>query len=227
MPSKASVFKQFLALVSISVISREKSSAKMDHVPKQLTTQLLNLSSANISQELKQSCSNIVALTSFKSTSSEKDYLLRRLKELIDLEEKQVKLEIKKKKELLKNKRKKQNKDLKELTERQLQEINQKSQKYEREIADIQKTFIEKSEFFKNELQILEKELNSISAPTDLLSSLMTQSAPSSLSVTSPTTLIDDMSDELECCSCHIVCYPPAHIFQCNEGLFDIKTISI
>ena len=43
-------------------------------------------------------CSNIVALTSFKSTSSEKDYLLRRLKELIDLEEKQVKLEIKKKK---------------------------------------------------------------------------------------------------------------------------------
>ena len=199
----------------------------MDHVPKQLTTQLLNLSSANISQELKQSCSNIVALTSFKSTSSEKDYLLRRLKELIDLEEKQVKLEIKKKKELLKNKRKKQNKDLKELTERQLQEINQKSQKYEREIADIQKTFIEKSEFFKNELQLLEKELNSISAPTDLLSSLMTQSAPSSLSVTSPATLIDDMSDELECCSCHIVCYPPAHIFQCNEGLFDIKTISI
>ena len=227
MPSKASVFKQFLALVSISVISREKSSAKMDHVPKQLTTQLLNLSSANISQELKQSCSNIVALTSFKSTSSEKDYLLRRLKELIDLEEKQVKLEIKKKKDLLENKRKKQNKDLKELTERQLQEINQKSQKYEREIADIQKTFIEKSEFFKNELQLLEKELNSISAPTDLLSSLMTQSAPSSLSVTSPTTLIDDMSDELECCSCHIVCYPPAHIFQCNEGLFDIKTISI
>ena len=227
MPSKASVFKQFLALVSISVISREKSSAKMDHVPKQLTTQLLNLSSANISQELKQSCSNIVALTSFKSTSSEKDYLLRRLKELIDLEEKQVKLEIKKKKDLLENKRKKQNKDLKELTERQLQEINQKSQKYEREIADIQKTFIEKSEFFKNELQLLEKELNSISAPTDLLSSLMTQSAPSSLSVTSPATLIDDMSDELECCSCHIVCYPPAHIFQCNEGLFDIKTISI
>ena len=227
MPSKASVFKQFLALVSISVISREKSSAKMDHVPKQLTTQLLNLSSANISQELKQSCSNIVALTSFKSTSSEKDYLLRRLKELIDLEEKQVKLEIKKKKDLLENKRKKQNKDLKELTERQMQEINQKSQKYEREIADIQKTFIEKSEFFKNELQLLEKELNSISAPTDLLSSLMTQSAPSSLSVTSPTTLIDDMSDELECCSCHIVCYPPAHIFQCNEGLFDIKTISI
>lgn len=199
----------------------------MDHVPKQLTTQLLNLSSANISQELKQSCSNIVALTSFKSTSSEKDYLLRRLKELIDLEEKQVKLEIKKKKDLLENKRKKQNKDLKELTERQLQEINQKSQKYEREIADIQKTFIEKSEFFKNELQLLEKELNSISAPTDLLSSLMTQSAPSSLSVTSPATLIDDMSDELECCSCHIVCYPPAHIFQCNEGLFDIKTISI
>ena len=227
MPSKASVFKQFLALVSISVISREKSSAKMDHVPKQLTTQLLNLSSANISQELKQSCSNIVALTSFKSTSSEKDYLLRRLKELIDLEEKQVKLEIKKKKDLLENKRKKQNKDLKELTERQLQEINQKSQKYEREIADIQKTFIEKSEFFKNELQLLEKELNSISAPTDLLSSLMTQSGPSSLSVTSPATLIDDMSDELECCSCHIVCYPPAHIFQCNEGLFDIKTISI
>ena len=199
----------------------------MDHVPKQLTTQLLNLSSANISQELKQSCSNIVALTSFKSTSSEKDYLLRRLKELIDLEEKQVKLEIKKKKDLLENKRKKQNKDLKELTERQLQEINQKSQNYEREIADIQKTFIEKSEFFKNELQLLEKELNSISAPTDLLSSLMTQSAPSSLSVTSPATLIDDMSDELECCSCHIVCYPPAHIFQCNEGLFDIKTISI
>ena len=199
----------------------------MDHVPKQLTTQLLNLSSANISQELKQSCSNIVALTSFKSTSSEKDYLLRRLKELIDLEEKQVKLEIKKKKDLLENKRKKQNKDLKELTERQMQEINQKSQKYEREIADIQKTFIEKSEFFKNELQLLEKELNSISAPTDLLSSLMTQSAPSSLSVTSPATLIDDMSDELECCSCHIVCYPPAHIFQCNEGLFDIKTISI
>ena len=189
----------------------------MDHVPKQLTTQLLHLSSANISQELKQSCSNIVALTSFKSTSSEKDYLLRRLKELIDLEEKQVKLEIRKKKELLEKQRKKQGKELENLSERQIEEMRQTSKKHQREIADIQKNFKLKSDFFKNELQLLEKELSSISAPTDMLSSLMTQSTPSSLSITSPT-LIDDMSDELECCSCHIVCYPPANIYQCNEG---------
>ena len=189
----------------------------MDHVPKQLTTQLLHLSSANISQELKQSCSNIVALTSFKSTSSEKDYLLRRLKELIDLEEKQVKLEIRKKKELLEKQRKKQGKELENLSERQIEEMRQTSKKHQREIADIQKNFKLKSDFFKNELQLLEKELSSISAPTDMLSSLMTQSTPSSLSITSPT-LIDDMSDELECCSCHTVCYPPANIYQCNEG---------
>ena len=197
----------------------------MDHVPKQLTTQLLNLSSANISQELKQSCSNIVALTSFKSTSSEKDYLLRRLKELIDLEEKQVKLEIKKRKELLEKQRKKQSKELENLSERQIQEMRQTSKKHQREIADIQKNFRLKSDFFKNELQLLEKEFNSISAPTDMLSSLMTQSTPSSLSITSPTTLIDDMSDELECCSCHTVCYPPAHIFQCNKGKLTHKLL--
>ena len=68
----------------------------------------MSLSSSNISQELRQSCSNIVALGSFKSNSSEKEFLLRRLQELITKEERQVKVEIETRTERLRRQRKRQ-----------------------------------------------------------------------------------------------------------------------
>ena len=67
----------------------------------------------------------------------------------------------------------------------------------------LDKTFADKVEFLKHELHLLEEELRSITAPVEMLSSLMT-SSPSSvpLSVASATAtpdtgdIIDDMRDD-------------------------------
>ena len=67
----------------------------------------------------------------------------------------------------------------------------------------LDKTFADKVEFLKHELHLLEEELRSITAPVEMLSSLMT-SSPSSvpLSVASATAtpdagdFIDDMRDD-------------------------------
>merc|ERR1712110_687434 len=58
--------------VAMDRVLREKSAAKEMSVPRELASQLLNLSSANVSAELKRSCSNIVARcdSTAKETSS-------------------------------------------------------------------------------------------------------------------------------------------------------------
>merc|ERR1711976_791270 len=90
-----------------TTVEKQREKCKKDIVPKQLTSHLLSLSSSNISEELKQSCSNIVA--SFKSNSSEKEFLLKRLQELIELEERQIRAEITKKNDVFVRQREKQN----------------------------------------------------------------------------------------------------------------------
>ena len=102
-----------------------------NNLPKQLTSQLLSLSSSNISQELKQSCSNIVALGSFKSNSSEKEYLLKRLQELITKEETQVKMDIEAKTQGLSRQRNRHATEKGDLEQRQEAELLLMDNKHE------------------------------------------------------------------------------------------------
>merc|ERR1711971_751437 len=77
--------------------------SEADRGPKQLTSHLLSLSSANVSSELRKSCSNIISLSTSNRNSSEKEILLKRLKELIDLEVKSIKIEIETRKKQMKS----------------------------------------------------------------------------------------------------------------------------
>lgn len=203
----------------------DQTNRNLRNLPKQLTSQLLNLSSSNISQELKHSCSNIVALGSFKSSSSEKEFLLRRLQELITKEERQVKVDIEARAEGLRRQRKRQAVERSDLERRHEAEMLLMANNQASEKKNLDTTFADKSEFLKNELHLLEEELRSITAPVEMLSSLIT-SSPSSVplsvasSIATPDTgdIIDDMREELECCGCGVVCYPPAVILQCPDG---------
>jgi len=81
--------------VAMDRVLREKSAAKEMSVPRELASQLLSLSSANVSAELKRSCSNIVARSMGQDENSEKKYLLSRLEELLRLEKQQVNADLK------------------------------------------------------------------------------------------------------------------------------------
>lgn len=189
---------------SNSEIAQFDSNQRNNNLPKQLASQLLSLSSSNISQELKQSCSNIVALGSFKSNSSEKEFLLRRLQELITKEESQVKVDLDARAEGLRRQRKRQAAERSDLEKRHEAELLLMVNNQDCEKKKLDKTFADKVEFLKHELHLLEEELRSITAPVEMLSSLMT-SSPSSvpLSVASAATatpdagdIIDDMRDD-------------------------------
>ena len=75
-----------------------RSEGDSQKSPQDLTSQLLTLSSANVSSELRKSCSNIIALSASERNFSEKEILLKRLRELIEVEVRTVQSEIDKKK---------------------------------------------------------------------------------------------------------------------------------
>merc|ERR1712032_692222 len=165
---------------------------------RQLTTQLLSLSSSNISQELKQSCSNIMALGSFKSNSTEKEFLLRRLQELITREERQVKVEIETRNERLRRQRKRQAVEEGDMKRRHEAELLLMDNNQECEKKKLDKTVADRVEFLKNELFLLEEELRSITAPVEMLTSLMSSSLSSvALSVASPSANTGDMIGDM------------------------------
>lgn len=159
-----------------------------------------------------------------QTQSSEKQFLLNRLKELINLEEKQIMDGIDLKKKSLKDQRKRQSVELTELLDRQNMELSKLKDNQWKEKNQMENNFNERSDFLQKELHLLEEELRNISAPVQLLSSsLMSASSPLAVAskVTSSTpsrAAVEDMSEDLECCNCGVICRPPAHIFQCPEG---------
>merc|ERR1711915_353913 len=171
--------------VAMDRVIREKSVVKDAPVSKELASHLLNLSSANISQELKKSCSNIMA---YHGSTSEKEYLLKRLEELMNQEKKQVNADLNARREQL------------------------------REAVDTQKSdtdFLERKH--QKEIELLENELESMSAPSQILSAITN----AEILPRTPTPLSSEMTEleaDLQCCACDLICKPPLKIYQCPEG---------
>ena len=150
---------------------------------------------------------------------SEKELLLKRLKELIDVEESQIKEDIEERKkqlidaeEIHRNKEKKvqanHKREEEEITNRHEQERGSMKTRHSAEEGRIQK-----------EIAKLEVELESILAPSLLLSSLTsTQKSPSVAKVAQVKPELTELEQELECCGCGKVCFPPTKIYQCPEG---------
>ena len=194
-----------------------------DSGPKQLTSHLLSLSSANVSSELRKSCANIISLSTSKGSSSEKEILLNRLKELIDLEGKSIKSEIETKKKQMKSFRSQHKQEIDKLLEKHQVDKNALSLKHNREIETHEEEFKMRIRKVKNDIDYLESELHHLSGPVRMLSSLLPPSTTSSsttsmLMLNRSSSVLEDMSDELACCGCNVICLPPAQIYQCPQG---------
>ena len=208
--------------VKVRTICREED----DSGPKQLTSHLLSLSSASVSSELRKSCSNILSLSTSKRNSSEKEILLKRLKELIDLVVKSIKSEIETKKKQMKSLRSHHKQEIDKLLEKHQVEQNALSVKHNHEMETHEQEFKMKITKVQNDLYYLETELDHLSGPVHMLSSLLPPSSSSSSPSTSSTSMVmssrssvlEDMSDELACCGCKVICLPPAQIYQCPQG---------
>ena len=197
-------------------------SEEEDSEPQQLTSHLLSLSSGNVSSELRKSCSNIISLSTSKRNSSEKEILLKRLKELIDLEVKSIKSEIETKKKQMKSLRSHHKQEIDKLLEKHQVEQNALSVKHNNEMETHEEYFKKKIRKVKNDLDYLETELHHLSGPVHMLSSLLppssTTSTTSMLISSRSSSVLEDMSDELSCCGCNVICLPPAQIYQCPQG---------
>ena len=207
---------------------------------KQLTSHLLSLSSANVSSELRKSCSNIISLSTSQRNSSEKEILLKRLKELIDQEVESIKSEIETKKKQMKSLRSHHKQEIDKLLKKHQVEQNALSVKHNHEMETHEQDFKMRIKIVKNELYYLETELDHLSGPVHILSSLLpststtsSTSSTTSMVMSSRSSVLEDMSDELACCGCNVICLPPAQIYQCPQGiliglryLLELKTLS-
>ena len=197
------------------ITSDGKYILRPEERPQELTSHLLTLSSANVSSELRKSCSNIIALTESKRNTSEKEILLKRLKELIEIEVFSVQSEIETKKKQMKSLRSRHREELDTLLVKHQAERSLLSEKHNKAMEKNEKDFRSKILKVRNELEYLETELRHLSLPVEMLSSLLS-STDIERSQSPPA--LQDMSEELVCCSCQLVCLPPAEIYQCPQG---------
>jgi len=185
-----------------------------------LADHIFSMSSATIPEDMTMSCGSIFErFGDLEGGESEKELLLKRLKELIDVEESQIKEDIEERKkqlidaeEIHRNKEKKvqanHKREEEEITNRHEQERGSMKTRHSAEEGRIQK-----------EIAKLEVELESIIAPSLLLSSLTsTQKSPSVAKVAQVKPELTELEQELECCGCGKVCCPPTKIYQCPEG---------
>jgi len=198
-------------------VLKDKSTTSDVPVSKDLASHLMSLSSANISQELKKSCSNIMALSANKESNSEKDFLLKRLEELINQEKKQVNADLIARREQLSDTKDSQQNDLAFLENKQNKEMTDMKKRHEQELLFIEDAFIDQCDQLQREIELLENELESMSAPSQILSTIVNAEGPSR----TPTPLKSDLTElecELQCCHCGRICQPPTKIYQCPEG---------
>ena len=203
--------------VAVDAVHREKT--RQDSVPRHLTSQLINLSRSNISStELKQSCSNIVTLASHADdvrVKSEKDVLLQRLEQLFQTEEKQLRSTLEIKHEELRKLKLRHFDVISDVELRHAEELFVINETQQRELKMLKQKYNEESENLKQKLRLLQEKQSQI-RPVELVSPAIVSRPLSSAS--SASTVIDDISDEIQCCQCHFICFPPAKIFQCSEG---------
>jgi len=202
---------------------REMSQVREMTIPRELmplADHIFSMSSATIPDDMTMSCGSIFdRFGDLEGGESEKEILLRRLKELIDVEEAQVREDIEqRRKQLAEAEEQHRNKTekVKANHEREEQEMV-KRHKQERETMQARHSAEE--ERIKGEMTKLEEELESMIAPSLLLSSLTsTQKSPSVAKVVQVKPELSELEQELQCCGCGKVCHPPTKIYQCPEG---------
>ena len=158
--------KQSGLKVALDRVCREKSASHIQ-IPKELSSHLINLSSANISEQLKRSCSNIVAHTMEQELS--KEFLLKKLEELLKEERKQVVEDLKRRKEQLQDVRSVHTEEINSLKQRQNNEIRNLHGKHSIEFDNIENNYLDHIEQLRKEIEFLENEKQNMKSPNQLI----------------------------------------------------------
>jgi len=203
--------------VAMDRVLREKSAAREMSVPRELASQLISLSSSNISAELKQSCSNLVSRSMGQDEVSEKKYLLSRLEELLRQENRQVNSDLKARRKQLGDTTRGQKEELATLQQKHNEELALMRRRHEEECRRLETTYIDRADNLRKEVELLENEMESMAAPGQLASLALDPNLSMTCSP-GPGPVLSELELELQCCGCRRVCRPPTKIYQCPEG---------
>jgi len=185
-----------------------------------LADHIFSMSSATIPDDMTMSCGSIFErFGDLDGGESEKELLLKRLKELIDVEGNQIKEDLEARKKQLIDVEKTHEDNLEKVKTNHKQEEEEMIKRHEQEREAMTGRHSAEGERIQKEITKLEEELENILIPSQLLfsltstqkSSLVTKVAPAKPELT-------ELEQELECCGCKKVCCPPAKIYQCPEG---------
>ena len=167
------------------------------------------------------SCTSVFDKFAQENSGSEKEVLLKRLKELFSSEESQVDRELQERKvqlSVLESEFLKKTNELKAILKADELSL---AERQTRELNSVKAAHVAEEERIEREILKLEAELESILAPARLLSSLATTGTPRVSEPPRPRAEkaeLCELETELECCGCGRVCAPPRQIFQCPEG---------
>ena len=182
-------------------------------------------SSATIPDDMTMSCCSIIErFSEVEGSETEKDLLLRRLTEVIDNEKTQVEEDIAERQDQLEDLENEYVKSKGNMEKRQNRERDDIKERHKREMEQLMEIHSNEEKNILEEMAILERELQNLIAPSQLLSTLTrnaslseprTRSRLSSrASCTSPGSRTDmgDLEQELQCCNCKNLCKPPSKV---------------
>ena len=135
-----------------------KNSDNQVKISKELSSHLINLSSANISEQLRKSCSNIVAMNQDFS----KEFLLKKLEELLKQESKQVSEDLERRREQLRETQASHKEDLRKMTERHKNELNTLNKQQAIKLNRIENLYLDEIEDTRKEIELLENEQQNV-----------------------------------------------------------------
>ena len=217
-----------MSIASFAMVSNSTNSPQTHSYP-----QLLSMSSATIPDNMTMSCTSMGDMLGEGET--EKEGLLRRLRELLEVEGRQTKDDLASKKKALLGVEERRRGELERLKEEHRKEEEEvlRRQMVEREEQGVRHQGEE--ERIGVEIHKLEEELERLQAPSQLLNSLSTSQPSPTPRPEAKVTLdpapapapapppprqaeLSELEQELQCCACSRVCGPPTLIYQCPEG---------
>ena len=185
----------------------------------QLLSMQASMSSATIPDNMTMSCTSILDRLGDESVENEKEALLRRLKELLEGEGRQVAEDLASKKRQLEEVEEDRSRRVKELKEAHQREEEMTAARQKQEQEEQAARHRGEEDRIGAEIGKLEDELERLAAPSQLLSSLSCTTNPPTTSPLPPVKAeLSELEQELQCCACSHVCAPPSLIFQCPEG---------
>merc|ERR1712032_523459 len=148
-----------------SELETSRNSENQVKISKELSSHLINLSSANISEQLRKSCSNIVAMNQDFS----KEFLLKKLEELLKQESKQVSEDLERRREQLRETQSSNSEVLRQMTERHKNELRTLNKQQTIKLAKIENLYLDEIEDTRKEIELLENEEQNVKPQNQII----------------------------------------------------------